>query len=152
MQFNKTNTNIFCFFTLSAIITKLVFKFHKMNKSDSYKEYVERLNQKQKDLYKQIKQMRKNLYLQGLGLGLVLCLLLCFFKPNWCNKKYICKCLGLLLITADFYYRLMPKDKWMVVDLDDRKDRENWVEVYKMFNDFATYSDLIALVLFLVEL
>lgn len=151
MQFDKQKINIFCFFTLSAIITNVVFKFHKIYKSNTHNEFIQRLNQTHKNLYNTIKSNRKNLYFQGLGLGTLLCLILSFFNPNLCSIKNICKSFGLILITADFYYRLMQKDKWMVVELDDRQDRENWAKVYKMFSDFATYSDLIALILFLIK-
>lgn len=93
------------------------------------------LDETQKKIYDKIVKERKwlsvNGYLVGLGVSLVLLVL------NYMNKKVkgIASVVSIAAATTFviqyFFYILSPKSDWMVLHLNEEKQRSEWIKVYR---------------------
>lgn len=89
------------------------------------------LSEELDQIYTTIAIERRNLYLQGLLLGLILATLLSrTIKTS--NKFYRASFgLALTLMTAFTYYSLMPKSDYMLNHLKTAEQNKAWLDVYK---------------------
>ena len=78
--------------------------------------------------------MRRNIYFQGLGLGVVLSLCAIFLIPTLKKAKKMVRFFTAIAITFSvnyFYYILYPKDKYMIEILDTKEENKAWLKIYK---------------------
>ena len=103
-----------------------------VNKDDFYNV----LTATQKDKYSKIVEERKNIYYMGFGVGLILSLLAIFinkkvFKSRLSNMSMICLVGSITFITNYLFYILYPKSDYMLLHLNDKKQIEEWLKIYK---------------------
>lgn len=131
-----------CFIAVMFIISKLLFIFL-MDKHSDVKKYEESLNDEQKQAYQKIVSERKNLAVQGYGLGLGLSIgflvsrhLLTKSKKSLLNTSVsgLCLTVAITFIVQYFYYMLMPKKDWMLQHLKNDEQKEQWLKVYRAYS------------------
>lgn len=90
------------------------------------------LSGKAVDAYQKINQERFNQYLQGLGLGFLLVLLINNFYGDNISNPYHKTTLFLLIVLATslFYYWLAPKSDYMLNHLTNQQEINAWLNVY----------------------
>lgn len=82
-------------------------------------------------LYTKIAIERRNLYFQGLVLGLVLATALAW-KIKISNKFHkVSFMVAIILMVAFSYYSLMPKSDYMLNHLKTSEQNKAWLEIYK---------------------
>lgn len=103
-----------------------------VNKEDFYNV----LTNIQKDKYTKIIEERRNIYYMGYGLGLILSLIVILinkkvFKSKLSNISIICIVGAVTFITNYLFYILCPKTDYMLMHLNDKKQIEEWLKIYK---------------------
>ncbi len=83
--------------------------------------------------YQKISNERFNQYLQGLGLGfLVMLLVNHFYGQNIINSYHKTTLFLLIVLTVSlFYYLLVPKSDYMLNHISSEKENKAWLDVYK---------------------
>ncbi len=82
-------------------------------------------------IYTNIAIERRNLYLQGLVLGLILAAVV-VWKVRISNKFHkVSLMTAITLMTAFSYYSLMPKSDYMLNHLKSEDQNKAWLAVYK---------------------
>lgn len=82
-------------------------------------------------LYTKIAIERRNLYFQGLVLGLVLATAIAW-KVKISNKFHkVSFMVAIILMVAFSYYSLMPKSDYMLNHLKTSEQNKAWLEIYK---------------------
>ena len=82
-------------------------------------------------IYNKIVEERRNHYIQGIGLGLVLSYII-FNQVNNTNTFHkMALFFTITLSTAVFYYFLMPKSDYMLNHLKTPEENKAWLSVYK---------------------
>lgn len=131
-----------CFVATMFIIANLLFTFL-MDKHGLVKNYQESLDETQKKMYEKIVNERKNLAMQGYGLGLGLSVgfligkhFLTRSKKSLLNTSIsgLCFTVAITFIVQYFYYMLMPKKDWMLNYLKTDEQKEQWLKVYRAFS------------------
>ena len=115
-------------------------------KQTIHQAFEQTLNQTQKQKYKKIIQMRRNIYLQGLLVGIVLsCIVVAIvMHTSPLSNRFVYGCLGVvvLFVSLFLYYILYPKPEYMLDVLNTEKQRMAWLKVYRhmqvsMYGSFA---------------
>lgn len=116
-------------------IIAMVYMMFAVDKNEIKSTLMNVLNEEEKEKYQSLINERRNIYLLGYGVGVVLSLLLIYFRKMLklkINKNsMICFILSISFLTTYFFYILYPKKDYMVRYLDDSKKREAWLSVYK---------------------
>ena len=91
----------------------------------------DRLSPELQEKYKSIVEERKNTYIQGIILGLVVSYIL-LRNLNTANKYYrIMSHVAITMLVTVFYYLLKPKKDYILKYLKTEDDNIAWLEVYK---------------------
>ncbi len=119
-------------FLIANIYTILSSSRNKNDKQD----FLNVLNDKQKVTYDNIIRERKNIYYIGYILGLILSLLIIIVirkinKNKLNNTSLICLVGSITFITNYLFYILYPKTDYMLLHLNDKKQIEEWLKIYK---------------------
>jgi hypothetical protein len=86
-------------------------------------------------IYTNIALERRNLYVQGLVLGLVLAVAVCW-KLKISNKFHkVSLMTAITLFVAFSYYSLMPKSDYMLNHLKTEEQNKAWLAVYKTMKE-----------------
>lgn len=138
---------IFCLSLHMAFMGHLFIIGSKLVGSKEAKDLESKLNEKQKEIYKEIKKERKNHYMYGLGLGMILAILYNYISGK--NFKHMsCAYLGIATFVANQFYLLMPKKYWMIEYLEEKEDIIAWNNVYKKMRYLTTYANLAGFITF----
>lgn len=100
----------------------------------SHKEhFYESLSTKQKVEYEKIVYERRNIYFEGLALGLFASLLMITQIKRDIKNAYIvpCTAAAITLVTNYLYYILSPKPRSMVISLNEARQRILWYKIYR---------------------
>lgn len=106
------------------------------------KKYEETLSPMQRERYYKIVNERKMIGLKGYALGFIFSFIVIMmkylrvgcFSPNrrdFGTMGLICLTAAITFTTQYFFYILSPKSDWMVLHLDTRTQREEWLKVYR---------------------
>ena len=85
--------------------------------------------------YEKIVRQRRDIYFTGYALGLVFAIITVFVLIN--NKyiqnktSIICIVGAITLLVNYFYYKLTPKNDYMILHLDNLEKRKAWLEIYR---------------------
>ena len=90
----------------------------------------DRLNPQQIVIYNKIVKERRNHYLQGNILGLILALIYFFNSGKFERKTNICAFVLIAMTTSYYYYTLKPKTDYMLRHLTDTLQVEAWLSKY----------------------
>ncbi len=125
-----TNCSIGIVFLLANI-----FCMFSMDKYSLKQKFFNSLDVNLKIRYIKIIEERRKIYYRGFVLGLILSILAVTLmnsadkKPG--NKSIICTTLGITFLTNYFYYIFSPKSDWMVLHLNNKPQREEWLKIYR---------------------
>jgi hypothetical protein len=119
-------------FLIANIYTILSSSRDKSDKQD----FLNVLNDKQKLTYENIIKERKNIYYIGYILGLILSFIIIFIikkinKNKLNNTSLVCLVGSITFITNYLFYILYPKTDYMLLHLNDKKQIEEWLKIYK---------------------
>ena len=105
--------------------------------SDNYKQNFKNLLTKQQNLiYEKITTERTIIYYSGYALGIILSILTIFImtkimKIKLATTSLVC-IIGAITFTTNYlYYILYPKSDYMLLHLNDKKQIEEWLKIYK---------------------
>jgi len=93
---------------------------------------INKLNDRERELYKKIKLERFEIYSKGSLYGLILFAIYLFITREQLN--YMTNILIAIIIwsmTTYLYYTLSKKSDYMIRYLDTQEEREAWLEIYK---------------------
>ena len=113
--------NIFCMFSVDKYSIK--------------QDFFNSLDANLKAKYIKIIEERRRIYYRGFVMGILLSILSVGLMYNQnkkiSNKTIICTTLGITFLTNYFYYILSPKSDWMVLHLNSKYQREEWLKIYR---------------------
>ena len=97
-----------------------------------FSSYNNTLNNEQKELYKQIKSERMNIYIKGMVLGCIIAAIY-YYSVLGTEKtiEHTCALVSIIMGTQYLVYQLHPKTNWMLNSLTNREQIDEWLEVYK---------------------
>ena len=129
------------------------------NKKDK-QDFLDVLNDEQKITYEKIINQRKNIYYSGYGLGILLSLIGIFFIKKFMKLKFnnislICFVGAVTFVTNYLFYILYPKADYMLLHLNDKKQIEEWLKIYKKMQfkfHFGFVLGIIAVMIFCYSL
>lgn len=131
----KTSCAIFIVFLVSSIAMGLM-----TSKMSSVASFEASLDKPLKEKYGEIVKERRDISLQGYGLGLALSLGVLLYNYTQASRsaKYstntmVCVAGAITFVTHYFYYVLSPKQNWMVLHLKTPEQKEQWLQVYKTY-------------------
>lgn len=133
-----------CFFGF-ALLGSMVYTMMKKKDGEIFNKFINTLNTNQKQVYEEIKQERLRLYLQGLGLGLFLAFLSLAMLTNKKAFTRICVFTVLGLGTANVYYSMMPKKKWMLDYIETQEQASAWLDIYQEMKSRGMIGALLGL-------
>jgi len=107
-----------------------------VDKSSVCDQFMDTLSPSQQEKYKKIICERRNIYIGGYLLGLVLsgCYLLMFgsrYSRDSGNYGILCIVAAISFFTSYFFYILYPKSDLMILELNQENQRREWVNIYK---------------------
>ena len=118
-----------------------------MDKRKIIKEYLNILSVEQKKKYYKISQERRNIYFKGFIFSFIISLLILFrVKNNIKNKnKLLCMVVSISSFINYFYYIIHPKSDYMIIHLENKKERLAWLNIYKHMQKYYHLSLIIGL-------
>lgn len=127
---------ITCSVGLMFLIANLYVTFT-ADKSKQKQEFYNTLSEDKIEKYESIINERRQIYLKGYGLGLILAFIFLFLyekfggndKRKGLNK--ICFIGGITLVVNYFYYMLSPKTDYMILHLNEENQRKQWLNINK---------------------
>ena len=143
-----------CFIATMFILANIVFTIL-MDKHGEVAKYQDSLDEKQMKVYQKIVNERKNIALQGYGLGLGLSVGYLVSRHFMTKRKgsflsssvsSLCLTAAITFIVQYFYYILSPKSDWMLNQLTDEQQKQQWLKVYRAYSWNYHLSMLIGLV------
>jgi hypothetical protein len=129
-----------CKISCSIAIVFLIAMFYVMfsvDKTDICREFEDTLSDEQLRHYKNIVKERRTIYFTGFLFGIVLSILYIFYKTfdgdetSFKRVNVLCIVGSITFVTSYLYYILTPKSQLTVVSLNEQKQREMWVKVYR---------------------
>ena len=125
---------ITCSVGLMFLIANLYVTFT-ADKTKQKEEFYNTLSKDKIEKYESIIKERREIYLKGYGLGLILAFIfLILYKKFGRNVKglnKVCFIGGITLLVNYFYYMLFPKTDYMILHLDEEEQREKWLNINK---------------------
>lgn len=113
----------------------IVATFATMYPSSQMKQNLsQHLNDEEQKQYEDIIIMRRNIYMKGLVLGVIIALSITFVFPplkktNRSGRLFLA--VSITFFVNYFYYILHPKDKYMIEILNTKEENESWLAIYK---------------------
>jgi len=102
------------------------------SKNIEQKEFKHSLDQEQLNIYKQIVEFRFNIWLQGMLLGLIVAVGVCYYlQENFNTFGNALLFTAILLFTNYMFYMLYPKPAWMLDFTRNHQQVQEWVDLYK---------------------
>lgn len=95
------------------------------------KDLLDQLTDKEKVIYSEIIEERKNIYYQGLILGDLIASIYLFFTFDQNLFRTLFVSIGITFIVNYFYYVLTPKSKYMLQYLDTPEENMAWLKIYR---------------------
>ena len=131
-QIVNNNSNLFIFIFATAIIIKKFYMIANYDNNEMMLNLINKLNDRERELYKKIKIERFQIYTQGSFLGLVLMNMFLMLNRKSENPNInVCIAIIIWTMTTYLYYTLSKKSDYMIKYLDTQEEREAWLEIYK---------------------
>ena len=107
---------------------------------------VKQLDKKEKEYYKKIILMRRNIYLQGLIFGIIASVIFMLYTKITDKTVILFSAISITFFINYFYYILYPKNKFLLTELDTRSEKEAWLDIYKSMQFRYHFAFLLGLV------
>jgi len=115
-----------------VFLIAMVYMAFSVDKSGVSKNFTNTLNEYQLVKYKSIISERRGIYFTGYLLGLLISAITIFIMfQKLKTLDILCITGAITFLTSYFYYILSPKQDLIVLQLDSKKQREEWAKVYK---------------------
>lgn len=115
-----------------VFIIAMVYMAFSVDKSSVSKNFTNTLNEYQLVKYKSIISERRGIYFTGYLLGLLISAITVFIMfQKLKTLDILCITGAITFLTSYFYYILSPKQDLIVLQLENKKQREEWAKVYK---------------------
>jgi|UniRef100_A0A6C0LZH1 hypothetical protein len=118
----------------ATLIAGMAYCTYMGNRSQLVTDYMRSLTEDQRQAYAKITGERRDIYLRGFGLGLLLSAALLGIHHRYATMSraaMLCSVAAITLGTNYFYYVLSPKSDWMVLHFKQKQDGANWLRVYR---------------------
>lgn len=128
----KNICNNWCLLS-SVLITGSIFVCCFPHRQKIMKDFMNTLDENQKKEYLKIIEMRKNIYLRSLLSSVVVSIVLCLvgLKEKTFSINNFCVFLALVFSFKNLFYLLSKKSSYIVSKLNNEKQRNAWLEIYK---------------------
>ena len=120
----------------SALFGSMLYLSLNMEKDKVYQQYLQLLDDEQKQVLKEINQERLTIYIKGLALGLVLGFI--FLQLTKKGMGRTCGFIIIVMAVNYLFYLVYPKSKYMITHLKTQEQKQGWLKVYKtmQFNHY----------------
>ena len=123
----------------ATLIAGMAYCTYMGNRSQLVNDYMRTLTPDQQQAYAKITKERRDIYLRGFGLGLLLSAVMLGIHHQYATMSrsaLLCSVAAITLATNYFYYVLSPKSDWMVLHFktnpnNPNNDAANWLRVYR---------------------
>ena len=117
----------------SILILSSVFICLFANKKELIHNFNKTLNDEQREEFKEIREMRKNIYIKSVISAVILSGIICFiaFRKKEFKIDNICLFLALTYSFKILFYLLSKKSKYIVSTLNNQTQRDAWLNIYK---------------------
>lgn len=135
---------VFCStsFTIAIVfIIASIYLSANVDKSNLSNTFLSTLTTQQQEKYKKITENRKKIYFSGYGLGFIISIIIIIFQTVFLPKSSYLKLTnkyqmasfiaGTTLLITYFYYILSPKQDYMVMHLENKEQKKEWLNIYK---------------------
>jgi hypothetical protein len=112
-----------------------------VDKTNLSNAFLSTLSEKQRKLYENITEERKNTYFKGFGFGFLLSIAFIAFQNILVSKSSLLRLnnkyqmgsfiAATTLLSTYFYYMLAPKSDYMVMHLENQEQKREWLNIYK---------------------
>ena len=131
MQFCGTTCGIAVVFVVANLY--LTFTADKTGKKS---EFYQSLSRSDIQRYEAIIKERRDIYLQGYLLGIVISVAILFAnglngRKGMGSNGVVCLVGAVTLVVNYLYYMIHPKSDYMILHLNEEKQREEWLRVYR---------------------
>ena len=125
-----------CIIALVFLIANIYTILSCSNNKEIKKNFLNVLNEDQKNTYEKIIEERKNIYYSGYILGILISLISYFIikkftKINFNKISLICFVGSITFVTNYLFYILYPKSDYMLLHLNDKKQITEWLNIYR---------------------
>ena len=135
---NITICSVAVVFLLSSIFM-MFLKDEKL-----FTNFMNTLNDKQKNIYFKIIKERTMLYVGGMILGLLLGFI--YLSMNKKTGLNICAFITIIFITQIVFYKVYPKSTYMLYHLNDPKQVSAWTDIYTYMKKIYMLSFFMAII------
>jgi hypothetical protein len=101
------------------------------NKSELKKGLTSQLTEDEIKIYQDIIDNRRNIYLRGLAIGMIVSYFYLRINPTTNSYSDGLSTMAITGVINYFYYILHPKDKYMLEYLDTKKENKAWLDIYR---------------------
>lgn len=116
-----------CAIGITLLISSVYMSYMKRD-NDKFVKFNNLLDEKQKEIYKNIVHERLKIYIMGMILGLSFAL---FYIYNNKNDNYkVCKFLTIVYVIKLGFYYLYPKSPLMLYSLNEKNQVDAWADIY----------------------
>lgn len=127
---------ITCIIALVFLIANIYTILSCSNNKKLKKNFLNVLNEQQRITYENIINERKNIYYGGYIIGIVLSLIAYFGIKKFTKMKFnkislMCFVGAITFVTNYLFYILYPKSDYMLLHLNDKRQIEEWLKIYK---------------------
>lgn len=118
--------------------------------SKSKYELVNTLDNEQKITYSGIIKERGQLFMRGIILGIIIAFTVVYLMNKKTALTQTCLFISIAMLTAHYYYLLMPKTDFMLNHLKNKEQIRAWLNVYKEMNFKSNLGSILGALAFFV--
>ena len=98
-----------------------------------FKEFENTLSDDLKEKYKSIVKERTNIYYKSLGLSFAFSAFIAnlSIKQGYTRQTLFCIVISITLFLSAIIYKIYPKSDYMIVHLEEKEQREAWLQNYR---------------------
>ena len=117
---------------ISAVfIIGMIYFYNRTDKSAIVKQYKGKMSPDLQDRYDKIARERMLISVQGYAAGVILSLLIIFYRGIKNPFSLVCTVMATCFLTNYFYYMLHPKSDWMLNHLGSQEEVQAWLKMYR---------------------
>lgn len=136
--------SFFCITGYTLLLTSILMFLLSNNKERLASKFDAELNDKQKKLFKEVSIERRNIYLLGTIIGLIVGLLYIYKSPD--TKYKFCIFLTIFFIIKIFIYKIYPKSTFMTYHLTTQEQIKKWTDMYTYMKNKYMLSFVMSLI------
>jgi len=109
----------------------MIYFYNATDKSDIVKQYKDTLPIDLQQRYENITAERKRISYHGYSLGLLLSMVILYFRRKMNTTSLVCTIMATCFLTNYFYYMLSPKSDWMLTHITNQDQVNAWLLMYR---------------------